>query len=116
MIWMVILGLAVGVRQKEDICVDFITDHMTGTLRLVVAWMRIALLLGFSGVFLFHRSQMARTNMRQTITGLDIPAGPVQLVVPIATVGMVRFAVELIAKRDWSRFRWSTGFSSASSL
>ncbi len=104
MIWMVILGLAVGIRHKENICVDFIADRMTGPLRLIIAWLRIALLLGFSGVFLVHGTQMARMNMRQTITGLDVPAGVVQLVVPIAALGMILFAVELIAKRDWDRF------------
>ena len=32
MIWMAPLGLAVGVRHRENICVDFIADRISGPL------------------------------------------------------------------------------------
>ncbi|MCY4208263.1 MAG: TRAP transporter small permease [Roseovarius sp.] len=104
MIWMVLLGLAVGIRQKENICVDFIADRLTGKIRVIVALVRLALLLGFAGILLTQGSLMAQMNMRQTVTGLDIPAGIIQLVVPISATGMILFALELVARRDWDRF------------
>lgn len=104
MIWMVLLGLAIGIRHKENICVDFIADRITGRLRPVVAILRIVLVVAFAGVMVYYGAKMAMVNMRQIITGLNIPAGWVQIVVPIASAGMALFAVELLAKRDWDRF------------
>ncbi len=104
MIWMVLLGLAVGIRQKENICVDFIADRFVDPWRRYIAWVRIALVIAFASVLLVYGSEMAALNMRQTITGLDVPAGLVQSVVPVAALGMILFALELVAKRDWSRF------------
>ena len=104
MIWMVLIGLALGIRQKENICVDFIADRISGPLRPIIAWVRFLLVFAFATVLLIYGSQMAMVNMRQTITGLNIPTGLVQVVVPIAAAGMILFTLELIAKRDWSRF------------
>ena len=70
MIWMVLLGLAVGIRQKENICVDFIADRFVDPWRRYIAWVRIALVIAFAGVLLVYGAEMAALNMRQTITGL----------------------------------------------
>ena len=104
MIWMVLLGLAIGIRQKENICVDFLADRIAGPARPVIAVIRFLLVLAFAGVMVFYGAKMAMVNMRQTITGLNIPTGWVQVVVPIAATGMILFIVELFARRDWDRF------------
>ncbi len=104
MIWMVLLGFSVGIRRKENISIEIIADQAQGALRPTQAWARWLLVLAFASVLLIYGWQMALVNMRQTIAGLNIQVGWVQLVVPIAAAGMILFTIELIAKRDWSRF------------
>lgn len=104
MIWMVMLGLAVGIRQKDNICVDFIADRFTGPVRVGAAWLRLALVLIFAGILLVYGYQMAILGLKKNIVGLEIPKGVVQAVVPISAFGMLLFTIELFVKRDWDRF------------
>ncbi|MEO1193808.1 MAG: TRAP transporter small permease [Pseudomonadota bacterium] len=104
MIWMVLLGLAVGIRHKDNICVDFIDARLPERLKPVAAWLRFGFAFAFAAVLLIYGWKMASVNLRQTITGLGLPVFYIQMVVPIAAFGMLLFLVELIVKGDRGRF------------
>jgi len=101
---MVMLGLAVGIRQKESICVDFIADRFSGPVRVGAAVIRLALVLIFAGILLVEGYHMAILGLKKNIVGLDIPKGVIQAVVPISAIGMLLFTIELLINRDWDRF------------
>ncbi|MBV7395938.1 TRAP transporter small permease [Mameliella sediminis] len=104
MIWMVFLGLAIGIRQKDNICVDFIADRFHGGFRVIAALVRLALVIIFAGILVIYGAQMATLGLKKNTIGLNIPLGYIQAVAPIAGFGMLLFSIELLIKRDWDRF------------
>ena len=100
MIWIVTLGLAVGIRRQQNIYVDFVARQFPDGAQTVLAWMRFGFVLAFASVLAVYGAQHALANINQTVTGLNIPAFFVYLCVPIAGVGMLAFVTELILKGE----------------
>lgn len=98
MIWLVLLGLAVGIRHRDNINVDFLVERFPPWLQPVLAWVRFVFVFAFAGVLLVHGYDIAVLNLRQEITGLEIPVFFVYIAIPIAAFGMLLFTLELIVK------------------
>jgi len=104
MIWIVTLGLAVGIRQCQNIHVDFVARQVPPALKTIFAWMRFLAVLGFAGVLLVYGTQHSIANLGQTVTGLEVSAFYVYLCVPISGAAMILFILELIVKGERGLF------------
>lgn len=104
MIWLVFLGLARGVRNLDNIRVDFLVDHMPPWLQNVAAWLRYAILICFASVMVYHGFKLAVGNRNQIATGFEIPVMLIYLAVPVSGVLILLFAIELILKRETRPF------------
>jgi len=100
MVWMVLLGMAVGVRHREHIRVDGLVDIAPRTLQVVLAVLRIVISLAFGAVLLCFGYELAVMNMAQRSGAIGMPVFYLYLAVPVAAAMMVLFLTELIAKRE----------------
>ena len=72
MIWLVMLGLARGVRRLDNIRVDFLVDQMPPRLQWLCAWGRFAAVGFFAFVMVFYGTRMALANWTNMNTGFEI--------------------------------------------
>jgi TRAP-type transport system small permease protein len=100
MVWLVLLGMAVGIRHQEHIRVDFLISIMPRALVVPCAALRYLIALAFAVVMMVYGVVLAVPNWNQSLPGLEIPVFWVYLSVPVASAMMVLFLVELIWKRD----------------
>ncbi|MBC6406166.1 MAG: TRAP transporter small permease [Rhodospirillales bacterium] len=104
MIWVVVLGLSLGIRKKDNIRVDFMVYRMPGRLQAVLGYVRIALVAVFATIFVIYGARLALTNMTQTVTGLGIPVFWIYLCVPLSGLCMLIFLAETLIKKDTRPF------------
>ena len=104
MIWVVVLGLALGIRKKDNIRVDFLVAALPAGLRGALGLVRIGLVAAFAAVFVIYGSRLAISNLSQTVAGLGIPVFWIYLCVPLSGLCMLLFLAELLLKRDLEVF------------
>jgi len=104
MIWVVVLGLSLGIRKKDNIRVDFIVLMLPRGVQMALGYLRIALVVVFATVFLIHGMRLAITNLTQTVTGLGIPVFWIYICVPLSGLCMLIFLAEALLKEDTSPF------------
>ncbi|WP_306152508.1 TRAP transporter small permease [Roseovarius sp. MMSF_3281] len=100
MIWLVMLGLARGVRRMDNIRVDFLVDQMPRPLQHLCAWLRFAAVTVFALVMLVYGTQMALANWNTMNTGFEISMTWIYLAVPVSGALILLFTVELVAKGE----------------
>ena len=104
MIWLVMLGLARGIRNLDNIRVDFLVGHMPEWLQKASAWIRFATLICFSFVMVYHGFLLAIGNRKQIATGFGISVMFIYIAVPVSGILILLFALELILKRETRPF------------
>lgn len=104
MIWIVTFGLAIGIRRRQNIHVDFVARNLPGKVQPLLAWMRFLFVFAFAGALLVYGARHAAVNLNQMVTGLEIPAFYVYLCVPISGAAMILFTLELIIKGERGLF------------
>ncbi|WP_420392471.1 TRAP transporter small permease [Acuticoccus sp.] len=104
MIWLVMLGFALGIRHQANIRVDFLLEAFPTWAQRAAAWARFACVAAFAIVLLVHGWQLASSNMRQTMPGLGIGVFWLYLSVPVSAVAMLLFTAELILKGERGAF------------
>ncbi len=100
MIWLVMLGLARGVRRLDNIRVDFLVDHMPPRLQWLCAWARFAAVGFFAFVMVFYGTRMALANWNNMYIGFEISMTWIYLAVPVSGVLILLFTFELILKGE----------------
>lgn len=100
MIWLVFLGLARGVRNLDNIRVDFLVEHMPPWLQRLSAWIRYVVLVCFSSVMVYYGLKLAISNRNQIATGFEIPVMFIYLAVPVSGALILLFTLELILNRE----------------
>lgn len=100
MIWLVMLGLARGIRQMDNIRVDFLVEQMSPQLQQACAWMRFAAVILFALVMLVYGTQMALANWNTMNTGFEVSMTWIYLAVPVSGALILLFTFELIAKGE----------------
>ena len=100
MVWLVMLGLARGVRHLDNIRVDFLVERMPPSLQSLCAWARFAFVALFALVMLFFGGQLALENWSQTNTGFEISVMWIYLSVPVSGFYILMFSLELILKGE----------------
>lgn len=104
MVWLVMLGLARGLRVKDNIRVDFLVEQMPRKLQIAAAWLRLAAVAIFALVMVVFGLQLSIGSMNHMIGGLQIAKAWLYLSVPVAGALILLFTVENIAKGDLEVF------------
>tara|TARA_R110002049_G_scaffold234293_1_gene407528 strand:+ start:85 stop:561 length:477 start_codon:yes stop_codon:yes gene_type:complete len=104
MVWLVMLGLARGIRQLDNIRVDFLVEQMPPRIQLAAAWARYGAVLVFAAVMLIYGTKLAIGNANNINTGFAISAMWTYLSVPVSGALILLFVVELIAKGERGLF------------
>jgi TRAP-type C4-dicarboxylate transport system permease small subunit len=100
MIWLVMLGLARGIRNLDNIRVDFLVDRFPQPLRSVCAWIRFAAVLAFSLVMIIYGGDLAIQNQSQINTGFEISVMWIYMAVPVSGTLILIFTLEHIIKGE----------------
>ena len=100
MVWLVLLGMAIGIRYQAHIRVDFIVLALPDGAQAPLAAIRYAVAIAFAAVMLFYGIELAVPNLDQSLPGIEIPVFYVYLAAPVSAAFMLLFLVELIWKRD----------------
>jgi len=96
MIWLGLLGGAFGVGQKSHLALDLLTTRLTGARQKIVATFIAVSVLAFALAILLGgglRLVWLSFALGQTSGALQVPLGYVYLVVPVAGVCVVFYAV-----------------------
>jgi TRAP-type C4-dicarboxylate transport system permease small subunit len=104
MIWMVLFGMALAIRHREHIRVDFFVYYLPERAQLVLGYLRIAIILIIAGVLVHAGYRIADANWTQIATGIGIPVFWKYLAVPVAAVLMFAFLIEKLRQRDTEPF------------
>lgn len=100
MVWLVLLGMALGIRYQDQIRVDFLLEVAPRRVQTAFAIVRYAVTLIFAGVLVVYGMALAIPNLRQTTPGLEIPVFYIYLAVPVSAVLMILYLLELILRRE----------------
>ena len=100
MVWLVLLGMALGIRYQEHIRVDFVISLLPPAWQGVAAVVRYLIALAFSAVMLVYGVLLAVPNLDQELPGIEIPVFWVYLAAPVAAFFMLLYLGELIWKGD----------------
>lgn len=93
MVWLTMLGAAVGVRQGTHIAVMFGVQMLPRSLRIAAyrcAWLGVA---AFAGFLVWQGWLSAQQAMSETFSTMNIAVGWLDLAVPVGGVLMVLFAL-----------------------
>ena len=100
MVWMVLLGMALGIRHREHIRVDGLVLVSPRVVQIVLAGVRLLCSLGFALILVAFGYQLSVMNLTQTAGVVAIPVFYLYLAVPITGLLMLVFLGEIIARRD----------------
>ena len=100
MVWLVLLGMALGIRYQEHIRVDFVISLLPRAWQGAAAVVRYLIALAFAAVMLVYGVLLAVPNLDQELPGIEIPVFWVYLAAPVAAFFMLLYLGELIWKGD----------------
>lgn len=98
MVWLVLLGLGIGVRKKEHIRVDTIINSCSETIQIIAAWLRYIFVSIFTIVLIIYGIKLVFITSKQITPGLGINKALVYLSVPIGAILIFIYLLELILK------------------
>jgi len=104
MVWLVLLGLGIGVRKKEHIRVDTIIHSCSETIQIIAAWLRYIFVSIFTIVLIIYGFKLVFITSKQITPGLGINKALVYLSVPIGAILIFIYLLELIIKGDKDTF------------
>lgn len=102
MIWFGIIGMAAGVRRNSHIALHYFADHMPKSVQHVLTFVKYVLILIYTAVLTVQGINMVQLTMSQKSPAIGLPVGFVYLALPVSTVLMMLFAVEL-AVNEWKK-------------
>jgi C4-dicarboxylate transporter DctQ subunit len=96
LIWTVFLSSGLAIRRGAHIAVDILPTTLKGKARsvlLTVNWCAVGTLLG---ILLFYGARMARLNMSQMSSALQMPMGIPYLAIPVgAGIMLIEVGVQI---------------------
>ncbi len=104
MIWLVMLGLARGVRRMDNIRVDFLVEQFPEKIQSLCAWLRFGAVSVFAFVMVYFGTKMALANWNNINTGFEISMTWIYLAVPVSGILIILFTLELIVKNERGMF------------
>lgn len=102
MIWFGIIGMAAGLRRNSHIALHYFADLMPKPVQRVLDFVKYGLILIYTAVLTVEGIHMVQLTMSQKSPAIGLPVGFVYLALPVSTVLMVVFTVELAIK-EWKK-------------
>lgn len=95
MVWVVMLGSTIAVRNRTHIAVSLVVDKMPPALRRGVMALGYCIILAFWGIMLVQGWNVADRAMLQISPSSGIPVGWVMLAIPLSAAVSILYTLEL---------------------
>lgn len=106
MVWFAFIGMAIGVRRRSHLSIEFLVAKLSDTAQAYVAILNELLILVFGAIlFIFGVNMMITSNM-STMAALGISSSFLYLMVPVSGFLMMVYTIDnLIAAVSDTFFR-----------
>jgi len=106
MVWFAFIGMAIGVRRRSHLSIEFLVARLSDTAQAYVAILNELLILVFGAIlFIFGVNMMITSNM-STMAALGISSSFLYLMVPVSGFLMMVYTIDnLIAAVSDTFFR-----------
>jgi TRAP-type transport system small permease protein len=98
MIWFGIIGIAAGVRRETHMSLHYFADKMPLGVQRVCTFIKYVLVLIYMGVLTNEGINMVILTMPQKSAAMGLPVGLVYLALPVSTVLILLFTMELLIR------------------
>lgn len=99
MIWFGIIGIAAGVRRGSHMALNYFADKMPEKVQNALEYVKYVLILIYSAILTYEGIVMVELTMSQKSPAIGLPVGYVYLALPVSTVLIILFTLELLVKK-----------------
>jgi TRAP-type C4-dicarboxylate transport system permease small subunit len=94
MVWLAMLGSALGVRLNDHISIEFVASSLRGRPRWLIYRFSEAVTALFGGFMILEGWGLATRTLGQTFAVTKLPAGYMYFSIPVAGVFIVLYVIE----------------------
>ena len=98
MVWFGVIGIAIGVRTKAHMALNFFADKMPHKVQRFIEYLKHVLILIYVSVLAYEGMNMVELTMPQTSPAMGIPVGLVYLALPVSAVLIGIFTLENVVQ------------------
>jgi TRAP-type transport system small permease protein len=94
MVWFAFIGMAIGVRRRNHLSIEFLVAKLSNTAQAYVAILNELLILAFGAILFIFGVNMMITSSMSTMAALRIPNSFLYLMVPVSGFLMMIYTID----------------------